>query len=108
MASLPVAGLGGLWRRRDPRRRGAGGPLGQLVRRRHGDGHGRSHPLGGRRPYGGGDGGLTSDNPHVERAPLRLAERLLEAGAPELAASAVGLPHALEPLWTYLPGAGAL
>ena len=40
----------------------------------------------------------------AERAPatLAVAERLLEAGAPELAARRVALPEALEAIWMYL------
>jgi hypothetical protein len=52
---------------------------------------------------------------HVVRAYTRLtpallavAERLLEAGAPELAARGVALPDALEAVWTYLTGDIAL
>jgi tRNA(adenine34) deaminase len=39
---------------------------------------------------------------------LAVAERLLEAGAPELAARGVALPDALEAVWTYLTGDIAL
>jgi uncharacterized YccA/Bax inhibitor family protein len=35
-------------------------------------------------------------------ATLAVAERLLEAGAPELAARRVALPDALEAIWMYL------
>jgi tRNA(Arg) A34 adenosine deaminase TadA len=47
---------------------------------------------------------------YAEQMPgvLAVAEALVAAGAPELAASGVGLPGALGQLWTYLPADGAL
>jgi tRNA(Arg) A34 adenosine deaminase TadA len=46
----------------------------------------------------------------AQRAPatLAVAERLLGAGAPELAAGGVALPDALTRVWTYLERTGAL
>jgi Flp pilus assembly protein TadB len=46
----------------------------------------------------------------AERAPatLAVAERLLEAGAPEHAARGVALPEALEAIWMYLERAEPL
>jgi tRNA(Arg) A34 adenosine deaminase TadA len=47
---------------------------------------------------------------YAEQMPgtLAVAEALLSAGAPELAASGVALPAALGRLWMYLPADGAL